>query len=67
MQHQPFYIQMERRGNGQAAGETERERECARDGEWLEIKLASVVKTVIGRRINYFEISGNFNIRITFS
>ncbi len=45
----------------------DRERECARDGEWLEIKLASVVKTVVGRRINYFEISGNFNIRITFS
>ncbi len=64
MQHQPFYIQTERRGNGQAAGETERE--CSRDGEWLEIKLASVVKTVVGRRINYFEISGNSNVRIMF-
>jgi hypothetical protein len=29
-QHQSFYIQTERRGNGQAGGETERERVCER-------------------------------------
>jgi hypothetical protein len=60
-----FYTQTERRGKGQAARETERE--CARDGEWLKTELASVVKTVVGRRINYFEISGNSYVRITFS
>jgi hypothetical protein len=31
------------------------ERECARDGEWLKMELASVVKTAVGRRINYLE------------
>ncbi len=59
MQHHHFYTQMGRRGKGQAAGETERERECVRDGQWLKTELASVVKMVIGRRINYFEISRN--------
>ncbi len=44
-----------------------RERECARDGEWLKMELVSVVKTTVGRRINYFEISRSPNIRITFS
>ncbi len=44
----------------------DRERECARDGEWLKTELAYVVKTVVGRRINYFEISRNSNVRITF-
>ncbi len=44
---------MERRGKGLAAGETEREREreCARDGQWLKIELASVVKTAVGERL----------------
>jgi hypothetical protein len=45
----------------------DRERVCARDGEWLKTELASVVKMVIGRRISYFEISGNSNVRTTFS
>ena len=39
---------------------------CVRDGEWLKTELASIVKTVVGRRINYFEISRNSNIRIKF-
>ena len=26
----------------------DRERECARDGEWLKIELASVAKTAVG-------------------
>jgi hypothetical protein len=26
----------------------ERERECVRDGEWLKIELASIVKTAVG-------------------
>ncbi len=41
-----IYTQTERRGKGLAAGETERE--CARDGEWLKIELASVAKTAVG-------------------
>ncbi len=58
-----IYTQMERRGKGLAAGETdrererERERECARDREWLQKDLASIVKMVVGRRINYFGFS----------
>ncbi len=40
---------------------------CARDREWLKMELASVVKTAIGRRMNYFEISRNPNLRIMFS
>ncbi len=55
MQDCHIYTQTERRGKGLAAGETERE--CARDGEWLQTELASIVKMVVGRRINYFEIS----------
>ncbi len=30
MQHRHFYTQMERRGKGQAVGETKRERVCER-------------------------------------
>jgi len=67
MQHHQFYTQMGRRGKGLAAGETERESVCARDGEWLKTELASIIKTAIGRRMNYFEISRNSNVRITFS
>jgi hypothetical protein len=58
---------MERRGKGLAAGETERECVCARDRESLKIELASVLKMAVGRRINYFGISREPNIRITFS
>jgi hypothetical protein len=56
---------MERRGKGLAARETERE--CARDGELLKMELASILKTAVGRRINYFGISREPNVRITFS
>jgi hypothetical protein len=56
---------MERRGKGLAAGESERE--CARDGESLKMELASVLKIAVGRRIYYFGISREPNIRITFS
>ncbi len=52
MQHRHFYTQTERRGKGQAVGETERERESARDREWLKTE---------------FGISRNSNVRITFS
>jgi hypothetical protein len=45
----------------------DRERVCARDGAGLKTELASVIKTVVGRRISYFEISGNSNVRTTFS
>jgi hypothetical protein len=44
-QHQCFYTQTERRGKGQAAGETERE--CARDRAWLKTELAYVVKWLL--------------------
>ena len=40
----------------------QRERVCARDGELLKMELASVVKMVI----NYFEISREPSLRITF-
>jgi hypothetical protein len=31
------------------------------------MELASVLKTAVGRRINYFGISGEPNVQITFS
>ena len=52
---------MERRGKGLAARETERE--CARDGELLKMELAFILKTAVGRRINYFGISREPNIK----
>jgi len=63
-----FYDRTERRGKGLAPRETEREREsvCVRDGESLKMRLASVLKMAIGRRINYFESSENQHIKITF-
>ena len=60
-----FYTRTERRGKRLAPRETERE--CARDGESLKMELASVLKTAVRRRINYFEISREPNIRIMFS
>ena len=45
----------------------DRESVCARDGEWLKMELVSVVKMAVGRRINYFDISRDPSIRITFS
>ncbi len=56
---------MERRGKGLVAGETERK--CARDRESLKMELAPVLKMAVGRGINYFGISREPNIRITFS
>jgi len=52
--------------NGKKGKRGETERVCARDREWLKMELASVVKTAVGRRINYFEISREPNVRITF-
>jgi hypothetical protein len=61
-----FYTQTEIRGKLQAAGETERE--SVRETEsCLKTELPSVVKMVVGRRMNYFEISGNSKVWITFS
>jgi hypothetical protein len=56
---------MERRGKGQAARETERESVCER---WSVAKNRVSVrhKMAVGRRISYFEISGNPNVRIMF-
>jgi hypothetical protein len=53
---------MERRGKGLAAGETERE--CVRDRESLKMELASILKMAVGRRMNYFGISREPNVRI---
>jgi len=57
---------MERRGKGQAARETERESVCER---WSVAKNRVSVrhKMAVGRRISYFEISGNSYIMITIS
>jgi hypothetical protein len=46
-----IYTQMERRRKGLAAGERQRERECVRDGEWLKIELASIVKLAVRERL----------------
>jgi hypothetical protein len=59
-----FYTRMVRRGKGLASRETERE--CVREGESLKMRLASVLKMAVGRRINYFESSENQHIKITF-
>jgi hypothetical protein len=56
----------ERRGKGQGAWETERECVWETECGWKP-ELASVVKTVVGRRINYFESSENCSVRIVFS
>ena len=39
---------------------------CVRDEELLKMRLASVLKMVIGRRMNYFKSSENQNIKIMF-
>ncbi len=63
----PSFLYSNRKKGKRASCRRDRERVCASDGEWLKTELASTVKMVVGRRINYFEISGNSNIRITFS
>jgi hypothetical protein len=52
---------------GKRAG-TQRDREsvCARDGALLKMEWASILKTAVGERINYFESSENQHIKITF-
>jgi hypothetical protein len=56
-----------RKKGERASCRRDRGRECARDGELLKMDLASILKTAIGRRINYFGISREPNISITFS
>ena len=63
----PTFLYSYRKKGKRARCQRDRERKCARDGAWLKTELASVVKTVVGRRISYFDISGNSNVRITFS
>jgi hypothetical protein len=36
----------------QARRQRDRERVCVRDGEWLKIELASVVKMAVGEQLN---------------
>jgi hypothetical protein len=51
----------------QASCQRDTERVCVRDGESLKMELASVVKTAVGRRMNYFGISREPNVRTAFS
>ncbi len=57
---------MERRGKGLAARETERESVCERR-RVAENEAGVCRKMAIGRRINYFGISREPNIKIMFS
>jgi len=61
------FLYSNRKKGKRASCPRDRERVCARDREWLKTELAYVVKTVVGRRINYFEISRISNVRIMFS
>ena len=51
MEDCPIYIKRKEGARRLAARETERECVCVRDGEWLKIELASVVKMSIGERL----------------
>jgi hypothetical protein len=62
----PSFLHWNRKKGKRARCQRDIERVCARDGEWLKMELASVVKMAVGRRINYFEISREPNIRIMF-
>ena len=55
-----------RKKRKRASARRDRERVCARDKALLKMWLASVPKTAVGRRINYFESSENQHIKITF-
>jgi hypothetical protein len=57
---------MERRGKGLAARETERERMCERQ-KVAKNGVGVCRKMAVGRKINYFGISREPNIRIMFS
>ncbi len=61
------YLYSNAKKGKRASCQRDRDRECARDGEWLKMELAFVVKTAVGRRMNYFEISRDPDIRSTFS
>ncbi len=57
----PFYattsfLYSNRKKGKRASCRRDKERECARDGEWLKVELASVLKTAVGRTINYLGI-----------
>jgi hypothetical protein len=47
-----------KRGKGLAAGETERECVCVRDGDWLKLEVALVVKTAVGETDHFGIILG---------
>jgi hypothetical protein len=65
--HNNIILYLNRKKGERASCRRDRERVCARDGESLEMELASVLKMAAGRRINYFGISREPNERITFS
>ncbi len=46
--NRPIYIKQKEGARRLAAGETERESVCVRDGESLKMEVASVVKTAVG-------------------
>ncbi len=57
---------LNRKKGKRASARRDRERVCARDGALLKMWLASVLKTAVGRRINYIESSENQHIKIMF-
>ncbi len=61
-----IFILEQKEGEKGKRPERQRERVCARDRSLLKMGLASVLKTAIGEKINYFESSENQHIKITF-
>ncbi len=57
-QHHHFILE-QKEGEKGLRPERQRERKCVRDRESPKMELASVLKTAVGRRINYFENSEN--------
>jgi hypothetical protein len=47
----PSFLYCNGKKGKRASCQRDRERECARDKEWLKMELASVVKMAVGRRI----------------
>jgi hypothetical protein len=60
------FLYRNRKKGKRASAQRDRERVCARDGALLKLRLASVLKMPVGRRMNYFETSENQHIKIMF-
>jgi hypothetical protein len=46
----PSFLYWNGKKGKRASCQRDRERECVRDGEWLKMELASVIKTVVGKK-----------------